>query len=174
MATTLVLYSHAHHRHLAAEVSQVYHQAVQALAGGFYSAAQCHAWSRAPRSDKYWQLRLRHSTAWLALDSGGRCIGFVQVERQYGELGYISCLYVLPAWQRRGVAAQLITVVKQWAQQQAFPRLSTHASMQSKTVFERQGFRSHHRCYQEKSGQQLTSFLMYCPITASNISMPEQ
>ncbi|MDF0534826.1 GNAT family N-acetyltransferase [Shewanella yunxiaonensis] len=164
MAATLVLYSHAQHRHFAAEVSLVYHQSVQSLAGGFYSTAQCNAWSRAPRSEKYWQLRLRHSTAWLALDSGDHCIGFVQVERQYGEAGYISCLYVLPSWQRRGIAAQLITTVKLWALQQALPRLSTHASMQSKTVFERQGFRSHHRCYQEKSGQQLTSFLMYCPL----------
>ncbi|MFQ6371390.1 GNAT family N-acetyltransferase [Shewanella sp. YIC-542] len=165
MAAVLVLYSHGQHRHLAGSIAQIYHLAVTAMAGGHYSPAQCQAWSRAPRSSKYWQLRLRHSTTWLAMDANQQCVGFVQVERQYGEAGYISCLYVLPAWQRQGIASALVREVLQWAQQRELPRLTTHASMQSKALFERLGFRRHHRCYQEKSGQQLISFLMHRPLT---------
>ncbi|WP_037440905.1 GNAT family N-acetyltransferase [Shewanella mangrovi] len=165
MPLSYVHYAHQHHRHYAAQIATLYHQAVHAQSGGFYSQQQCAAWSSAPRSHKFWQLRLKHAEAWLALDHQ-QCIGFIQLERRYHDRGYVSCLYVAPAYQRRGVAATLIRQAQAWSRTAGWLRLTTDASLQSQSVFARQGFVRRHKSYQEKRGQQLLGFKMSCDLSA--------
>lgn len=152
------------HRHYAKQVAHIYHQAVHAQSGGFYSRRQCDAWSRAPRSSHFWRLQLKQSQAWLAVDSNGDCVGFIQVESRFKERGYVSSLYVLPSHQRRGIAAALIEHAKAWAKQQGWPKLTTDASLQSHTVFARCGFIKHHNSYQEKCGVQFLGMQMRCDL----------
>ncbi|QSX34823.1 GNAT family N-acetyltransferase [Shewanella avicenniae] len=164
MPLSYIHYSEKLHRQYIAQIAAIYHQAVHAQSGGFYSQRQCDAWSRAPRSSHFWRLQLRHSQAWLALDGSAQCVGFIQVESGFKDRGYVSCLYVLPRYQRRGIAAALIEQAKQWAREQQWPSLTTDASLQSHTVFSRCGFGLRHKSYQEKCGVQFLGMKMICPL----------
>lgn len=173
MPLSYIHYSHTQHRHYAAQIAKIYHQAVHAQAGGFYSQQQCDAWSRAPRSTKFWQLRLKAAAVWLALDNAGQCIGFIQVETRFKDRGYVSCLYVEPKYQRRGIAAALIEQAIQWARAQQWPRLTTDASLQSHTIFARCGFIKRYNSYQEKCGVQFPGMLMQYNLMTTTATLKE-
>ncbi|WP_244997914.1 GNAT family N-acetyltransferase [Shewanella algae] len=157
------VYSHSRHRHLGEQIANLYHSAVTAIDDARYSAAQRLAWSAAPRSGRYWQLRLKRAQAWVMLkgcEQSPQCVGFVLLETTFRERGYIACLYVAPDSQRQGVASSLLEAAKKWALTQGYHHLTTDASALSKPVFERAGFRLHHKSYQEKSGQMFGSYFM--------------
>ena len=72
----------------------------------------------------------------------------------------ISPAFMWPDSQRQGVASALLEAAKKWALTQGYHHLTTDASSLSKPVFERAGFRLHHKSYQEKSGQMFGSYFM--------------
>jgi GNAT superfamily N-acetyltransferase len=138
---------------LGEQIANLYHSAVTAIDDARYSAAQRLAWSAAPRSGRYWQLRLKRAQAWVMLkgcEQSPLCVGFVLLETTFRERDS----------QRQGVASSLIEAAKKWALTQGYHHLTTDASALSKPVFERAGFRLRHKSYQEKSGQMFGSYFM--------------
>ncbi|WP_299002798.1 GNAT family N-acetyltransferase [uncultured Shewanella sp.] len=150
----------------AASVSQLFHDAIHAITDDVYSLPQRQAWSKAPRSHYYWHKRLSNSQTWLMIDDNqleqgrAKCCGFINVARDYKNLGYIEHLYVHSDYQHQGIARCLYLCLQEWAVEQGFPRLSVDASKLSKSLFLQQGFKLRHRSYQEKSGQVIMGFLM--------------
>ncbi|GGB50678.1 GNAT family N-acetyltransferase [Shewanella inventionis] len=149
----------------ASEVSQLYHSAVQHIDHPRYPQAKLNAWSEAPRSTKFWQLKYQRNKAWLALNHQNKVIGFISIETQFKHQGYIDCLYVAPTHQHRGIAQALFQQLVQWAQQQDYPQLTVDASYLSKGLFEKNGFTLNHVSYQLKRGQTFTGFYMQKQLT---------
>ncbi|MCL1037853.1 GNAT family N-acetyltransferase [Shewanella submarina] len=158
-------------RAFANQVSMIFHLAVHGIAGRHYSDAQLHAWSNQPRSDRYWHQRLTRTQSWVILDfnppkplAAPLCCGFINIETQYFQRGYIDSLYVHPAYQGQGFAALLFSTARDWACEQGFPELTVDASYYSRPLFEREGFVLEYKSYQPKSGQMLPGFHMRLPL----------
>ncbi|WP_240778863.1 GNAT family N-acetyltransferase [Shewanella sp. SNU WT4] len=151
----------AYHKDYALAVSELFHQAVQGIEHPSYSLAQINAWSSAPRSARHWHQRLSRSQSWLAvLKEQGTCIGFINVESGFRELGYIDSLYIDPAYQGLGVGSQLIAKVITWGQDARLSQLTLDASYLSRPLFSKHGFVQQQKIYQIKSGQIIPSFQM--------------
>ena len=99
-----------------------------------YSAAQCHVWANAGNDAAKWGTKIRQQNFWLALHQN-RVVGFMS-----WEASYLDLLYVHPAFQRRGIARQLLRHMMQWAASHAIPSLFTDASLTARPFFERHGF----------------------------------
>ncbi|MEH6464994.1 MAG: GNAT family N-acetyltransferase [Shewanella psychromarinicola] len=143
----------------ATQISQLYHCAVQGIIHPRYPKLKLNAWSSAPRSAKFWQLRYKRNKAWLALDNQ-HVIGFISVETHFKYQGYIDCLYVHPNHQHQGIASALCSHLQHWAIQQQYSNLSVDASCLSKPLFETMGFILQHTSYQQKRGQTFSGFYM--------------
>jgi len=144
----------------AGKISQLYHTAVQHIHHPRYPQAKLNAWSSAPRSRKFWQLRYKRNRAWLAVNDQQEVLGFISVETHFSQRGYIDCLYVTPTSQHQGIARALYKTLVRWAQQQQYSHLSVDASYLSKTLFETNGFVLKQVSYQQKCGQTFTGFYM--------------
>ncbi|MCF1427694.1 MAG: GNAT family N-acetyltransferase [Shewanella sp.] len=151
----------------AGQVSVLFHCAVHAIDGRHYSSAQLNAWSSQPRSAKYWELRLTRTQAWVMLDfnpskplASPFCCGFINLETEYFQRGYIDSLYIHPDYQGQGFARQLLWHAKQWAKSRKYPELRVDASYYSRPLFEQEGFELLYKSYQPKSGQMLPGFHM--------------
>ncbi|NMH65486.1 GNAT family N-acetyltransferase [Shewanella salipaludis] len=179
----IVAFQPAHAR----QVSLVFHEAVTAIKHPRYSPEQLNAWSRAPRSEKHWQLRLARSRGWVVVRKGmvvegptavqsasGQdgtganrlplCCGFINIETGFGSRGYIDSLYIAPAHQGLGLAGRLYATVELWAREQGYDRLTVDASYVSRPLFEKWGFILERRSYQQKLGQVIAGFSMYKPL----------
>lgn len=148
----------------AEQIGPLYHLAVHSYVGEFYTRAQLNAWSAAPRSSYHWRKRLSQTRSWLAIVAG-RCVGFINMETHFHSRGYIDSLYVLPQYQHQGIATALIVQAQQWAIEQGYRQLTVDASAMSKPVFIRQGFKLHHRRYQQKNGEVIAGFALYKNLT---------
>lgn len=159
----------------AAQISLLFHLAVQGISSRHYSDAQLKAWSYQPRSSRYWHLRLSRSQTWVVLDfapikplAAPLCCGFINVETHYFSRGYIDSLYLHPAYQGKGLARALFATAKKWAKQQGYPELTVDASYLSRPLFESGGFELCYKSYQPKSGQMLPGFFMRCQLHSAS------
>jgi putative acetyltransferase len=156
------------HRAYAGQVSRLYHEAVRAIRHPRYSPSQLAAWSRAPRSEKHWQLRLTRSRCWLLLYQAQhtglagqpQCCGFINVETAFASRGYIDSLYIAPAHQGKGLGRSLYLEAERFARSKGYPALSVDASFLSRPLFELMGFALVQRSYQQKQGQIIPGFYM--------------
>ena len=144
----------------AKQVSELYHSAVQQINHPRYPQAKLDAWSAAPRSTKFWQLRYQRNRAWLALNHQQQLVGFISVETHFKHRGYIDCLYVAPDCQHQGIASALLNQLVKWTEKQHYSHLSVDASYLSKALFEKRGFSLKQISYQQKRGQTFTGFYM--------------
>lgn len=145
----------------AAQISLLYHTAVQSIQSNFYSQAQLNAWSRQPRSTKYWDVRLQRNQSWLAIDNrSNTCCAFISLDTCFPNKGYIDHLYVHPNYQGQGLATRLLNQLINWAKENAFDSLTLDASYQSQPLCVQQGFHTCYKSYQSKSGQMLPGFFM--------------
>ncbi|MCT7943162.1 GNAT family N-acetyltransferase [Shewanella holmiensis] len=144
----------------APAISLLYHQAIQAIQHPRYNSAKKLAWSRAPRSTKHWQLRYKLNKAWLVQNAQQQIVGFIGIETQFHQRGYIDCLYVDPHFQHQGIASLLIEHLQCWAKSQHYQRLSVDASYLSKPLFERHNFRLIKSNLRVKNNQTLAAFYL--------------
>jgi GNAT superfamily N-acetyltransferase len=149
---------------MACQISQLYHQAIQQISHPRYPQIKKNAWSNAPRSCKYWQLRLRRNQTWVMNTDEHQVIGFISVATSFTQQGYIEYLYVSPQYQQQGIASALLQTLQTWCRQQSFRQLSVDASYLSRPVFEKAGFTLCHPSYQRKLGQTLNGFLLTKPL----------
>lgn len=162
-----------YHKQYTAQVSQLFHLAINAIDEDVYPKIEQQAWSYSPRSSYHWHKRLTQSKTWLMIDSAQHldgvplCCGVINLETHYHSRGYIDSLYVHPDFQHQGIAAALLTELEAWAIAANIETLSVDASKLSKPLFLAHGFKQLHRSYQEKRGQIIMGFLMSKPLIAS-------
>ncbi|QBF81942.1 GNAT family N-acetyltransferase [Shewanella maritima] len=159
--------------HHAKAISQVFHQAVQAIEHPRYSKAKLNAWSCSPRSAKYWHLRSKAymnksnhkphkhcGITWVAQTHNQQVVGFINMAVGFHQAGYINHLYVLPEYAGQGIASQLLYQAQQWAETIGYAKLSADASYLSKALFEKHGFNSLHTSFQRKQNCTFNGFFV--------------
>jgi aminoglycoside 6'-N-acetyltransferase I len=93
----------------------------------------------------------------LAEESGGRVVGFVEVDlRSHADgcdpsrpVGYLEGWYVLPAYRRRRVGAKLIIAAEDWARKQGCTEMASDTwltAIHSQHAHEALGFEVVDRC----------------------------
>ncbi len=112
----------------------VFTTAVHALAGGAYTAEQCHAWAPIPPDAEGWRSRLSGLKVMLACE-GEQLAGFIG----YARSGHVDLLFTAPPFARRGVATALFGAACADMRRAGAQRLSTEASLAARPFFERQG-----------------------------------
>jgi ribosomal protein S18 acetylase RimI-like enzyme len=140
----------------SAEVADVLYQAVHAIQDDLYSQAQRKAWTAGIVDSNKWQKRLLTSKPYLLLIDN-KIAGFIELDCD----GYIGCLYVAPAMQRRGVASSLLQYVMNIAVEAGLRRLSVHASIVAKPFFEKFYFEVETENKVMREGIELTNYSMY-------------
>lgn len=134
---------------------RIFERAVLETARSRYSHEQVSAWVGPPRALDQWTAdRLAAGT--VVAELGGVVAGFTDL----GEDGYVDRLFVDPDCGRRGVGAALLAHVRRAAEERGIARLSTHASLVARPVFERAGFRVVEEETVERAGQTLRRFRM--------------
>lgn len=113
----------------------VFTTAVQALAGGAYTAEQCRAWAPIPPDGEGWCNRLSGLKVLLACE-GEQVVGFIG----YARSGHVDLLFTAPPFARGGVATALFGAACEDMRRSGAQRLSTEASLAARPFFERQGF----------------------------------
>ncbi len=88
--------------------------------------------------------------AFVAEDDRGRALGsgalwLAPSQPRPGRLArsrlpYILSMYTLPSARGRGVASALVGEMVRWAEAHGYPRVTLHASVQGRPVYERLGF----------------------------------
>lgn len=99
---------------------------------------------------KYFQDSLRNGSfvAWLAQEesdivaSGGVC--FYQLLPAYanptGRVAYVTNMYTLPTYRRKGIASHLLELVIAEARERGYATVRLHASADGRPIYKRAGF----------------------------------
>lgn len=115
-------------------VARVFHDAVHQLAAPHYDEAQRRAWAPGDLPEAKRRLEGQNT---LVASSGEEIAGFVAFDDQ----GYIDLLFTNPKYARRGIASQLLSLAEDDLRARGVQRLTTHASLAARSVFEGRGFR---------------------------------
>lgn len=137
-------------------LAQVYHDAVLAQGQAAYSAAQVAAWAAFP--DLY-------ADEFKAMVAYGytRVACWQRTPVAFASLcpdHYLALLYVLAEHAGRGLATRLCGELQREAGRRGVTQLTTDASLLSRPVFERCGFRVVERQEVVRGGQVFTRFVM--------------
>lgn len=105
--------------------------------GGDYSPDQLEAW--APSGLDHQRVIADKLTAQytLAAKSSDALVGFASL----ADPDYLDMLFVHPAWQRHGIARQLVAHLELHAQHCGAAIIRTHASLTARPFFEASGYR---------------------------------
>jgi putative acetyltransferase len=139
----------------AAEIADLYHAAVHAIADAVYTPEQKEAWAPTPPDYGRWAKRLNSKRPFLALIDK-RIAGFIELEDD----GHIDCLYTHPNYQGRGVASALYDYLLDEASNRRISRLFVEASHVAKPFFAKRGFAVVRENLVERQGVALSNFSM--------------
>jgi putative acetyltransferase len=120
----------------AADLAQVFHDAVHQGANTLYSKQECNAWSPHPLPPQDWQTRLADTVTFVA-ESNGQPIGFMTLSLQDA---HIDFAYIRPDFMRQSVASRLCVLIEGRARCAGLVRLETHASRMAEPFFKSQGW----------------------------------
>jgi putative acetyltransferase len=139
----------------AAATLRIFERAVSITARSRYTEEQVAAWLECPRDLAAWAAdRLRAQT--FVADAAGTVVGFSDLS----DTGYVDRLFVDPDVGRSGVGRALLDHVRETARSQGVPRLTTHASLVARPVFEAKGFHVEHAETVVKGEARLDRFFM--------------
>lgn len=119
----------------AKEVTDLFYDAVYAIDDCVYSKQQKQAWAPMPVDYDHWNTRLAAKKPSLLIINGN-VAGFIELESD----GHIDCAYVLPQFQRQGVATVLFTHILVLAKKRGLKYLYVEASIDAKAFFETLAF----------------------------------
>lgn len=115
-----------------------------------YTPAQRDAWAPEIPDEESWGASLAvHRT--IVAEEDGSILGFGDITDE----GYLDRLFVLPAWQRRGIADALCDALEA-----GFEYISVHASLTARPFFERRGYRVVRSQEVQRRGVSLRNFRM--------------
>ena len=140
----------------AKEIIDVFHQAVHAIDASIYSYKQQQAWAPLPIDYQKWTQRLEHKQPYILLIND-HVAGFIELDPD----GHIDCAYVLPNYQRQGVASALLHHIICLAKKAAFSRLYVEASIVAKPFFEQFGFKLIKKNEVTINGMTLVNYSMF-------------
>lgn len=139
----------------APDTLRIFERAVSISARTRYTERQVKAWLGGPRDLAEWgEGRARVST--FIAERDGAIAGFSDL----ADDGYVDRLFVDPEHGRRGVGSALLEHVVAEAAQRGLTRLTTHASLVARPVFEANGFSVTERETVMKDGERLDRFFM--------------
>ncbi len=138
-----------------AGVAEVFFQAIQTGAKPHYSRAQRDAWSGAAPNTDRWRDRLQNHHGFVAVHSGD-IVGFMTLT----DVGLLDHAYVLPAFRRTGLAADLYCETIAKARVLGLTELHTEASRLARPFFERLGWEMVREQQVPVRGEVLTNFVM--------------
>jgi putative acetyltransferase len=121
--------------HRAAEIADLFHQAVHAIDRSLYTAEQKEAWAPTPPDYEHWKERLNEKRPFVAVIDD-RVAGFMELDAD----GHIDCTYTHPRFQGLGVASALYEHLLAEARGRGVKRLYVEASLKAKPFFEHRGF----------------------------------
>jgi putative acetyltransferase len=117
------------------EIADLFYESVHSIDSSIYSEQQKHAWAPMPIDYINWEIRLENKKPYVLLIKN-EVAGFIELESD----GHIDCAYVLPKFQRKGVATNLLNYVKLVATGLGLRQLYVEASIVAKPLFEKNGF----------------------------------
>ncbi|MEM1285334.1 MAG: GNAT family N-acetyltransferase [Pseudomonadota bacterium] len=136
-------------------LGRIFFDAIHKGAGDFYSPEQRHAWAPSRPSGPDWQARLSGG-ATLVARIGNEPVGFMTLTEE----GFIDLAFVDSAFQRRGIGKAVYAATEEKARAEGMERLHTQASHLVKGLFEAVGWEVVKQQTVERSGIQLTNFVM--------------
>jgi len=114
----------------------VFRQAVSVSAAKHYSPAQIQMWLSGVQNLSQWRNRVESALVCRILEDEEGVFAFATLLHN-GEIDFLMCH---PRMARRGAASQLLQDLEHLALAQGLPRLSTQASLGSRSVFAQNGF----------------------------------
>jgi putative acetyltransferase len=119
----------------AKEVTDIFYKSVHSIDPAIYSKQQQQAWAPLPINYEKWKARFEDKEPYLLIMNS--CItGFIELEPD----GHIGCLYVLPKYQKQGIAAALLKYVINAAEDANMKCLHVEASIIARPFFNKFGF----------------------------------
>lgn len=142
----------------AAPTRTVFRRAIAVTARAHYRPDQIAAWLARDSDLTAWDAA-RRATHTLVARRDDVVVGFTGISPS----GYVDMLFVTPEAGRSGVGGALLSAVRDHAAAEGIRRLTVHASLTARTVFERHGFVVIERCFPTIDGVTFTNFLMASP-----------
>jgi len=140
-------------------IIQLFRNTVHTVCTADYSSEQLDAW--APKHPDYekWQRSLSANYCMVA-EENGVITGFADMAKT----GYLDRLYVHKDYQRKGVAAALLSAMMDYAENCNVDTVTTYASKTARPFFEKQGFTVEYENTVVRDGIELTNYKMNCKI----------
>lgn len=140
----------------ALAAAELFFETVHRSNGGDYSPDQLDAW--APSGLDYQRIIAdKLATQYtLAAKASDTLVGFASL----AEPDYLDMLFVHPAWQRHGIARQLVAHLELHAQHCGAAIIRTHASLTARPFFEASGYRFVSENTVMRNGIELKNLLM--------------
>ena len=115
------------------KTARIFLEAVRETASRDYNRSQIEAWAHV--DPDAWAVKRMGRPTWIA-EVGGEPAGFTDLEPN----GHLDMMFVLPRFQRQGVATALLDCVLQAALEKGMVRVFTEASITARPFFEKRGF----------------------------------
>ena len=138
------------------ELLRLFYDAVHTVAGNVYTQSQLDVWATGREDAEAWDRSLRAHYCLVAME-GDRIVGFGDL----AEPGYLYRLYVHRQYQGRGIATALCRGLEAQATGDC---LFTHASINARGFFEKQGYQTAACREFRRGGVFLAHYIMVKPL----------
>lgn len=136
-------------------VVALFGRSVREVASRDYSPDQISAWAPDPPDLAAWSQRLGSGAVYVC-ERQNQISGFSRID----EDGLIDLLYVHPAFQRQGVAGELMNRMCSWARQRRIRWLTAEVSRTARPFFEHRGFHAQAQHSVERRGVSFSTLQM--------------
>ncbi len=116
-------------------IAAIFTRAIHEVASRNYTPQQCQAWADRKPDAEHWAERceLKQPLVYVADE---KVVGFLEVDPD----GHLDCLYVHPAYGRRGIATALVRQAIATCFAKGLERIEVEASYCARPLFEKLGF----------------------------------
>ncbi|MEC5384206.1 GNAT family N-acetyltransferase [Uliginosibacterium sp. H3] len=139
----------------AAELAQIFRDAINVSAASEYSPEQLAAWARSADDEAAFAAALSEGWVRIAVDDEG-IVGFAQLNMP----GHLAMLYTAPRAARQGVATLLMDDMHMLAGAMGAKTITAEASSLARAFLATQGFRDTGTEVVERHGVSFTRYLM--------------
>lgn len=124
------------HREDIPEMVPIFREAVCGISNQDYSPKQKEVWAGRGTSERFIEL-LGNGLHFLLAQAGQKGIGFASISQQ----GFLHSLFVVPSFQKRGVARDLLNAAIRYAQKHGANLITVESSITALPFFQRMGFK---------------------------------
>ncbi len=153
----------------AVALTELFYDAVEALAGDSYTAREIAAWAPRPIDYAAWRQRFAQQQLWVA-QADDRPVGFISL----GAEGLIDLAFVHSRYQRKGVGRALYAHLENTARSADIRCLTVFASHAAKPLFERMGFEVVEKNRVERQACTLVNWRMQKRLERKEWALPDR